>query len=147
MSLTSEFAQIMQKAEVQIAQTMNTTFVDGLHEEIKQSVKDNVYAKYFPKYYIRRDYGGIMNENYNRLTEQATAGNLAIVIENTAPGNAQFEPTDGAGQPADSVENDGPWNYPLTPDPGPRPFMEEAAEKYVGSGMAEAALRAALASI
>lgn len=154
MSLMSEFAEVMQKAENAIAHTMNTTFVDGLHEELERSVVLNVYAKYFPWppnngpwKYKRRGFGGIMSDKYNILTTNAAPGSLEIVMENIAPGNSAFSPTDGAGQPADSVENGGPWNYPLNPDPGPRPFMEKAAEMYIESGEAEAALVRAIQSI
>lgn len=151
MSLTSEAAALLLNVEQTIADTMNTAFVDGLHDEIERSVIANVYTKYYPFpanngpwVYKRRGFDGIMKEDYNILSKDATPGDLEIIMENVAPGNPSFEPTDGAGAPADAVENDGPWNYELHPDPGPRPFMQPAAEQYVDSGRAEAALQAAL---
>lgn len=144
MSLSSEAAALLLNVEQTIADTMNTAFVDGLHTEIQNSVRDNVYAKYDPIVYIRRNMGGIMNPDYNILSKEAAPGDLEIIMENVAPGNPDFIPTNGAGVPADAVENNGPWNYALSPDPGPRPFMQPAAEQYVDSGQAEAALQAAL---
>lgn len=132
-----EAKQMLQKVKSLTAEAMNTTLVDGMHEAIKQSVQANVYARYKPKFYSRRDDGGIMSEAYNELTKEATADDLSIVMTNTAPGNSHFPPYDGAGVPADAVEQDGPWHYSLDPDPGPRPFLEPAKEMYVGSGQAE----------
>ena len=132
-----EAKQMLQKVKSLTAEAMNTTLVDGMHEAIKQSVQANVYARYKPKAYVRRDEGGIMSEAYNELTKEATADDLSIVMTNTAPGNSDFPPYDGAGVPADAVEKDGPWNFPPAPDPGPRPFLEPAKEMYVGSGQAE----------
>lgn len=132
-----EAKQMLQKVKSLTAEAMNTTLVDGMHEAIKQSVQTNVYARYQPKAYVRRDEGGIMSEAYNELTKEATADDLSIVMTNTAPGNSDFPPYDGAGVPADAVEKGGPWHFPLDPDPGPRPFLEPAKEMYVGSGQAE----------
>lgn len=132
-----EAKQMLQKVKSLTAEAMNTTLVDGMHETIKQSVQANVYARYQPKAYVRRDEGGIMSEAYNELTKEATADDLSIVITNTAPGNSDFPPYDGAGVPADAVENGGPWHFPLDPNPGPRLFLEPAKEMYVGSGQAE----------
>lgn len=132
-----EAKQMLQKVKSLTAEAMNTTLVDGMHEAIKQSVQANVYARYQPKAYVRRYEGGIMSEAYNELTKEATEDDLSIVMTNTAPGNPNFHPYDGAGVPADAVEKDGPWNFPLDPDPGPRPFLEPAKELYVGSGQAE----------
>ena len=132
-----EAKQMLQKVKSAVADAMNTTLLDGMHEAIKQSVQTNVYGRYQPKAYARRDENGIMSEAYNELTKEAKAGDLSIVITNTAPGNAEYEPADGAGVPADAVEQGGPWNFPLEPDPGPRPFLEPAKEMYVGSGQAE----------
>lgn len=132
-----EAKQMLQKVKSTIADAMNTTLLDGMHEAIKQSVQTNVYGRYQPKAYARRDENGIMSESYNVLTKEAKADSLSIVITNIAPGNAEYEPADGAGVPADSVEQGGPWNFPLDPDPGPRPFLEPAKEMYVGSGQAE----------
>lgn len=144
MSITSEAAALLLNAEQTIANTMNTTFVDGLHGEIQASVEQNVYGAYSPMLYQRRGMGGIMNPDYNILSKEAAPGDLEIIVENIAPGNPDFEPTDGAGATADAVENNGPWNYALSPDPGPRPFMQPAADQYVDSGQADAALQAAL---
>lgn len=132
-----EAKQMLQKVKSLTAEAMNTTLVDGMHEAIKQSVQANVYARYKPKAYVRRDEGGIMSEAYNELTKEATADDLSIVMTNTAPGNSDFPPYDGAGVPADAVEKGGPWHFPLDPDPGQRPFLEPAKEMYVGSGQAE----------
>lgn len=132
-----EAKQMLQKVKSLTAEAMNTTLVDGMHEAIKQSVQANVYARYQPKAYVRRDEGGIMSEAYNELTKEATADDLSIVMTNTAPGNSDFPPYDGAGVPADAVENGGPWHFPLDPNPGLRPFLEPAKEMYVGSGQAE----------
>ena len=132
-----EAKQMLQKVKSLTAEAMNTTLVDGMHEAIKQSVQANVYARYQPKAYVRRDEGGIMSEAYNELTKEATADDLSIVMTNTAPGNSDFPPYDGAGVPADAVENGGPWHFPLDPNPGQRPFLEPAKEMYVGSGQAE----------
>lgn len=132
-----EAKQMLQKVKSLTAEAMNTTLVDGMHEAIKQSVQANVYARYQPKAYARRDENGIMSEAYNELTKEATADDLSIVMTNTAPGNANFPQYDGAGVPADAVEKGGPWHFPLDPDPGPRPFLEPAKEMYVGSGQAE----------
>ena len=132
-----EAKQMLQKVKSLTAEAMNTTLVDGMHEAIKQSVQANVYARYQPKAYVRRDEGGIMSEAYNELTKEATADDLSIVMTNTAPGNSDFPPYDGAGFPADAVEKGGPWHFPLDPDPGPRPFLEPAKKMYVGSGRAE----------
>ena len=132
-----EAKQMLQKVKSLTAEAMNTTLVDGMHEAIKQSVQANVYARYQPKAYARRDENGIMSEAYNELTKDATADDLSIVMTNTAPGNSDFPPYDGAGVPADAVEKGGPWHFPLDPDPGPRPFLEPAKEMYVGSGQAE----------
>ncbi len=136
-SFAEEARQMLQKVKNLTAEAMNTTLVDGMHEAIKQSVQANVYARYQPKAYVRRDEGGIMSEAYNELTKEAKADDLSIVITNTAPGNSEYEPADGAGVPADAVEHGGPWHFPLDPDPGPRPFLEPAKELYVGSGQAE----------
>lgn len=144
MSLSSEAAALLVNIEQAIADTMNTTFVDGLHTEIQNSVEQNVYGAYSPRIYTRRGMSGIMNPDYNILSKEASPGDLEIIMENVAPGNPDYEPTDGVGVPADAVENNGPWNYTLSPDPGPRPFMQPAAEQYVDSGQAEAALQAAL---
>ena len=132
-----EAKQMLQKVKSLTAEAMNTTLVDGMHEAIKQSVQANVYARYQPKAYVRRDEGGIMSEAYNELTKEATADDLSIVMTNTAPGNSDFPPYDGAGVPADAVENGGPWHFRLDPNPGQRPFLEPAKEMYVGSGQAE----------
>ena len=132
-----EAKQMLQKVKSLTAEAMNTTLVDGMHEAIKQSVQANVYARYQPKAYARRYENGIMSEAYNELTKEATADDLSIVMTNTAPGNFDFPPYDGAGVPADAVENGGPWHFPLDPNPGPRPFLEPAKEMYVGSGQAE----------
>lgn len=132
-----EAKQMLQKVKSLTAEAMNTTLVDGMHEAIKQSVQANVYARYQPKAYVRRDEGGIMSEAYNELTKEATADDLSIVMTNTAPGNSDFPPYDGAGVPADAVENGGPWHFPLDPNPGPRAFLEPAKEMYVGIGQAE----------
>lgn len=132
-----EAKQMLQKVKSLTAEAMNTTLVDGMHEAIKQSVQANVYARYQPKAYVRRDEGGIMSEAYNELTKEATADDLSIVMTNTAPGNSDFPPYDGDGVPADAVENGGPWHFPLDPNPGSRPFLEPAKEMYVGSGQAE----------
>lgn len=132
-----EAKQMLQKVKSAVADAMNTTLLDGMHEAIKQSVQANVYARYQPKAYVRRYEGGIMSEAYNELTKEATEDDLSIVITNTAPGNRDFPPYDGAGVPADAVEKGGPWHFPLDPDPGPRPFLEPAKELYVGSGQAE----------
>ena len=132
-----EAKQMLQKVKSLTAEAMNTTLVDGMHEAIKQSVQANVYARYQPKAYVRRDEGGIMSEAYNELTKEATADDLSIVMTNTAPGNSDFPPYAGAGVPADAVENGGPWHFPLDPNPGQRPFLEPAKELYVGSGQAE----------
>lgn len=136
-SFAEEARQMLQKVKSLTAEAMNTTLVDGMHEAIKQSVQANVYARYQPKAYVRRDEGGIMSEAYNELTKEATADDLSILMTNTAPGNADFPPYDGAGVPADAVENGGPWHFPLEPNPGPRPFLEPAKEMYVESGQAE----------
>lgn len=136
-SFSEEARQMLQKVKSLTAEAMNTTLVDGMHEAIKQSVQANVYARYQPKAYVRRDEGGIMSEAYNELTKEATAEDLSIVMTNTAPGNSDFPPYDGAGVPADAVEQGGPWHFPLDPDTGPRPFLEPAKEMYVGSGQAE----------
>lgn len=132
-----EAKQMLQKVKSLTAEAMNTTLVDGMHEAIKQSVQANVYARYKPKAYARRDENGIMSEAYNVLTKEAKADDLSIVITNTAPGNSDFPPYDGAGVPADAVEKGGPWHFPLDPNPGQRPFLEPAKEMYVGSGQAE----------
>ena len=132
-----EAKQMLQKVKSLTAEAMNTTLVDGMHEAIKQSVQANVYARYQPKAYARRDENGIMSEAYNELTKEATADDLSIVMTNTAPGKPDFNPYDDDGVPADAVENDGLWHYPLDPDPGPRHFLEPAKELYVGSGQAE----------
>ena len=132
-----EAKQMLQKVKSLTAEAMNTTLVDGMHEVIKQSVQVKVYARYRPKFYVRRDEDGIMSEAYNELTKEATADDLSIVMTNTAPGNSHFPPYDGAGVPADAVENDGLWNFTLDPDPGPRHFLKPAKEMYVGSGQAE----------
>lgn len=136
-SFAEEAREMLQKVKSLTAEAMNTTLVDGMHEAIKQSVAANVYARYQPKAYVRRDEGGMMSEAYNELTKEATADDLSIVMTNTAPGNSAFPPYDGAGVPADAVEHGGPWHFPLDPDPGPRPFLEPAKEMYVGSGQAE----------
>lgn len=136
-NFAEEARQMLQKVKSLTADAMNTTLVDGMHEAIKQSVQANVYARYQPKAYVRRDEGGIMSEAYNELTKEAKANSLSIVITNTAPGNSDFPPYDGAGVPADAVEKGGPWHFPLDPNPGPRPFLEPAKEMYVGSGQAE----------
>ena len=132
-----EAKQMLQKVKSLTAEAMNTTLVDGMHEAIKQSVQANVYARYQPKFYFRRDEDGIMSEAYNELTKEATADDLSIVMTNTAPGSSDFNPYDYAGFPADAVENGGPWHFSLDPDPGPRHFLEPAKEMYVGSGQAE----------
>ena len=121
-----EAKQMLQKVKSLTAEAMNTTLVDGMHEAIKQSVHANVYARYQPKAYVRRYEGGIMSEAYNELTKEATADDLSIVMTNTAPGNSDFPPYDGAGVPADAVEKGGPWPFPLAPDPGPRPCWDPA---------------------
>ena len=136
-SFAEEARQMLQKVKSLTAEAMNTTLVDGMHEAIKQSVQANVYARYQPKAYARSDENGIMSEAYNELTKEATADDLSIVMTNTAPGNSDFPPYDGAGVPADAVEKDEQWNFPLDPDPFPRPFLEPAKEMYVGSGQAE----------
>jgi hypothetical protein len=145
--LLNEYKAKLEKAKAKVAQEMNTSMVDGLHSQIVVSVQQNVYSAYEKKLYERRDMGGIMSPNYNELTKEASPNDLSIEIENKAPGNPDFSPTDSVGVPADAVEHGGPWNYRLSPDPGPRPFMEEAAEMYVQTGEAGSALQQALNSI
>ena len=101
-SFAEEARQMLQKVKSLTAEAMNTTLVDGMHEAIKQSVQVNVYASYDPIEYARRDENGIMSEAYNELTKEATADDLSIVMTNTAPGNSDFPPYDGAGVPANS---------------------------------------------
>ena len=113
-----EAKQMLQKVKSLTAEAMNTTLVDGMHEAIKQSVQANVYARYQPKAYVRRDEGGIMSEAYNELTKEAKADDLSIVMTNTAPGNSDFPPYDGDGVPADAVENGGTFRLTRIPARG-----------------------------
>lgn len=114
---------------------MNTVIPDDLRAAIAESVHENVYSKYKPTRYRRRDNWGIAGPYANETTKFASVDDLSITITNVAYGNIDFSPYDESGVPADAVEHNGPWHYPLSPNPGPRPFMEPAAEKYVASGM------------
>ena len=89
------------------------------------AIRENVYEKYDPLYYERR-YGEGGLGDYENMEATYDAGTHTLEIEDVATGNPRFEPTDGRID--EIVENGGPWNYALRPDPGPRPFYSKAEE-------------------
>ena len=122
-----------------ITNALENEVANAAVEEIQQTMDENVYQAYAPTPIFaqsrRKDSGGLRDKNNlsvfvsgDTLTIESVAGlqnlfggdrseNLASIVQS---GNAAF------------------------PQPFPRPFMEEAKQRFISSGQAEAALLAGL---
>ena len=102
--------------------------VDYVKETLQESIRENVYGKYEPKWYERyRRYadGGLASMDQMVVTNH-TGG--VLEIEDQAPGHA----VDGVRADEridDNIEQGGPWNVRFSERvPPPRPFYQPADE-------------------
>lgn len=144
MTLSQAIAQsaVMDEAALApfIESALEIEVADAFKEWISRSAYMNVYFSYTPKFYSRRYRDGGMADVSNM--DAHASGNSLTVTD-----NAGWQQLYGGARPGQSLASaleEGNPRYHFG-NAGPRPFYDEAKSMFIGSGEAEAALRAGLA--
>lgn len=122
-----------------IESAMEIEVADAFKEFISRAAYLNVYS-YTPKFFSRRYWDGGISDVSNM--DAHAAGNSLTVTD-----NAGWQQLYGGARPGQSLASaleEGNPRYHFG-NAGPRPFYDEAKSMFIGSGEAEAALRAGLA--
>lgn len=137
MSLTSEFAQIMQKAELAVNNCLETDIAQIAGECIQFRVEHNVYTAYTPtKYQRRKRSGGIADPFMYSYSVDGGSHTLTVTDNRHEVGVVES----GEGY---TWENSRIYGM----QPFPRPYFKQAEEDVYSDGEAAAALVRAIQSI
>lgn len=140
MSLTSEFAQIMQKAELAVNNCLETDIAQIAGECIQFRVEHNVYTAYTPygkdKYIRRKRNGGIADPLM--YSYSVDGGNHTLTVTDNRHEVGVVE--SGVGYTWEDSRIYGM-------QPFPRPYFKQAEEDVYSDGEAAAALVRAIQSI
>lgn len=124
--MIDDYSTFMNELESAIQSALYGSVRDGLIESIGRSAEENVYSYDAAPHFMAKRRGEIGGRE-NMLTD--VYGTTLVLKNKTVLQNG--EPNE-----VDIVESGNPaWHQP-----GPRPFMEEGLQNYVGSGKAEADL-------
>lgn len=130
--ILSDYLTFMSELEGAIQRALYTTMRDGLISSINDSAFKNVYSYPAQDYFAgKRRYMIADSSNFSAARSSGTT----LVLENTTSLQC--------GEPGEvNIVEEGmaAWNQP-----GPRPFMEDGLQNYVGSGQAERDLKWSLA--
>lgn len=133
MSLTSEFAQIMQKAENAVNQCLATDIAQIAGECIQFRVENDVYPKYTPsgkeKYQRRKRNGGIADPFMYSYNVDTASHTLTVIDNRHEVGVVES----GEGYTWESSRI-------FAMQPFPRPYFQQAQEDVYEDGEAAAAL-------
>lgn len=125
-----DIAQYSADLDIAIAESMidpNGSVQKGAKKAIKESVENNVYNAYTPKFISRRGDsmmlgGGIMSED--NIMAYATGNGFTVTMQDLATWQHLYGGAYPDNELAEVVENDGLYGAP------PRPFMQKAEESY-----------------
>lgn len=137
MSLASEFAEIMQKAEMAVNNCLATDISEIAGEYIQFRVEHNVYTAYTPTMYQRRKRnGGIADPLMYSYSVDGGSHTLTVTDNRHEVGVVES----GEGY---TWENSRIYGM----QPFPRPYFKQAEEDVYSDGEAAAALVRAIQSI
>lgn len=137
MSLTSEFAEIMQKAELAVNRCLETDIAEIAGECVQFRVEHNVYTAYTPTQYQRRKRaGGIADPFMYSFNVDGGSHTLHVIDNRHEVGVVES----GEGY---TWENSAIYHM----QPFPRPYFEQAQEDVYTDGEAAAALVRAMQTV
>lgn len=126
---------------------MEHEVADAVVAAIQGAVETEVYRKYEPRMYERkRDFGGLQDpKNMDRRYDKVTK-TLEVQDVRDDPEYRDRRSRNGGENMnvADVVEEGGPYNFRLKPDPGPRPFHSVAEDRLIDQRWADDALQEAM---
>ena len=136
-SITLEFERITEEIREAVLDALQNEMKDALMRQIKQSAEDVVYSYGATAWAMSSRRGKIGSEGV-LISEVGGGGNrYYLQITNVSPTQHP------AGADESDIVEHGFSNYR---QPGPRPFMQKAEEKFVESGEAESILQSVLAA-
>lgn len=137
MSLTSEFAEIMQKAELAVNNCLATDISEIAGECIQFRVEHNVYTAYTPTMYQRRKRNGGIADPF-MYSYSVDGGSHTLMVTDNRHEVGVVESGEGY-----TWENSRIYGM----QPFPRPYFKQAEEDVYSDGEAAAALVRAIQSI
>jgi len=136
-TITLEFERVTDRVREAVLDALQNEMRSALMKHIKEEAQDVVYSYGATEWAMASRRGTIGSENV--LTSEVGGGGNSYYLRITNIAATQHP----AGDDESDIVEQGYANYR---QPGPRPFMQTALEKFVDSGEAELTLRSALAS-
>lgn len=136
-TITLEFEKITERVREAVLDALQNEMKTALMKQIEQAAQDVVYSYGASPEAMSTRRGTIGSESV--LTSEVGGGGNSYYLRITNIATTQHPASDDE---ADIVEK-GYANYR---QPGPRPFMQTAVDKFVDSGEAESILRSVLAA-
>lgn len=127
-----ELAGFMEVLDKAVDYVMQNDVADVAVGAIQGAIQTEVYNKYTPKMYVRSlDTGGLQDPHNIDRKYDAVTKTLELQDVRNDPETMDWrwrKTADPDNTVADIVEKGGPYQYPLRPDPGPRPFHSVAEQ-------------------
>lgn len=139
----SDFAAFIAKLDAAIDSTMQSEVAKGAKEALRDAAYSEVYGAYTPIFFNRRmDAGGLSDVGNMEVTGYS---NKTLTIQDMAPWQQLYGGSAPGGRLAEAIASgDSRYHFHKA---GPRPFHEEAEQRFAASGefgrLLAAGLRAA----
>lgn len=97
--------------------------IKKIHKDVIDEV---VFNPYQPEFYMRREQGGLNDEDNMKVDYIQNGDNFEVTLENITKGNKHYSYADGyaSGYIADIIEEGVGYGYGLNSKIGARPFIE-----------------------